>query len=384
MQQQAIRNPVEFFEVQGLLSQLRAEFQGMEKDQPKKGVGLISAATRSMVGWPETKKRWRILAQLHQAAEKQLEIEFIRFLGEGRQAPLSQEIKEELEKGFIAVAGALHRFYYRDMIIYPMMRGSEMLASELQRIRVARFGPLDGDTYMRLDDRRNKLAGEEALHFGGFMDGTWRGNDLIWGRLDAVENIFYQLLPGGKEDDLFTQCVENEQKRIVEEMVKKFGKGIVHPFEKQDRKGEPPPEDLLIGKQNLYDIPEEKKIRWLKMGIGRLVRTIPLPRGRLRRWSWKWSQAGISRLFDAVLDRPKPAAFLVLGACAAVIVGVSFLGACAIRSNWGQPHPLLGWTGDMVAVFWLLFIALSSLVIAGIANWIRTRLLKIPPPSTDT
>ena len=37
----------------------------------------------------------------------------------------------------------------------------------------------------------------------------------------------------------------------------------------------------------------------------------------------------------------------------------------------------------MVAVLWLLFVALISLVIAAIATSIRIRLLKITPPSEE-
>ena len=94
------------------------------------------------------------------------------------------------------------------MIIYPMMRKSGMSASELQTVRAARFGPLEGVNYMNLSDQQHKVAGETAFHFGGFMNETWRGNDLIWGRLDAVETIFRQLLPDGEKNPLFQELFE--------------------------------------------------------------------------------------------------------------------------------------------------------------------------------
>ena len=268
MQQHARRHvATELLPIEGLLTKLRADLEGLPRGEAKAGVALISSAVVRIAGCSEIRQRWRFLAQLHQTAEAQLKAAFYLFQQQERWERMSQGIKDELEKGYGALAAALHRFYYRDMIIYPMMRGSEMLASELQPIRVARFGPLNGDSYVNLSDVRHKLAGEEALRFGGFMDATWRGNDLIWGRLDAVENIFHQLSPGGRDDPLFQECVGEEQRRIVREMRKKFTKGIVHPLSKQDLAGEPPHEDLLIGKQNLQDIPERKKIRWLKLGM---------------------------------------------------------------------------------------------------------------------
>lgn len=386
MQQYARRHvATELLPIEGLLTKLRANLEGVPKGEAKTGVALISSAVASFEEWCEIQQRWRFLAQLHQTAEAQLKAEFDRFRQQKGWEEMSQGIKNELEKGYGALAAALHRFYYRDMIIYPMMRGSEMLASELQPIRVARFGPLNGDSYVNLSDVRHKLAGEEALRFGGFMDATWRGNDLIWGRLDAVENIFYQLLPKGREDELFKTCVETEQRRIIREMRDKHTIGIVHPLSKQDPAGEPPHEDLLIGKQNLCDISKEKKIRWSSLAIGRLVRTIRLPGVRLPRWGQRrlsqWTQTGVSRFFVAVLVRPGRAAFWLASVCTVVILGVSLLGAWAL-SKWLHRLPLwVDWTGEMATVLCLLVVALLSLLIAAIANSIRIRLLKIHPPS---
>jgi hypothetical protein len=234
------------------------------------------------------------------------------------------------------------------------------------------------------------MAGEEGWRFGGFMDATWRGNDLIWGRLDAVENIFHQLLPKGRDDELFKTCVEAEQKRIVCEMKNKFGKGIVSPLSKQDPAGAPPHEDLLIGKQNLSSIPEEKKIRWMKLGFSRLIRTIRLPGLRLPRWSRRklaqWTRTAMSHFFGNVLGRPLPAALRLAGVLVGIIVALSLFGAWALsqalsEEQWKNLPPLVGWTGEIVAVFWLLCLALTALMIAIIATAIRIGLLKIKPPS---
>src|SRR5262249_7944252 len=161
MQQHAILQLApELLPIEGLLSKLRADLERLPKGEAKAGVALISSAVVRIAGWSETKQRWRFLAQLHQTAEAQLEIERARFsdvelmklIRQGftdglkkelqiEHGPVSDDelmtrmrerIKDELEKGYAALANALHRFYYRDMIIYPMMRGTEMLASELQ------------------------------------------------------------------------------------------------------------------------------------------------------------------------------------------------------------------------------------------------------------
>jgi hypothetical protein len=54
-----------------------------------------------------------------------------------------------------------------------------------------------------------------------------------------------------------------------------------------------------------------------------------------------------------------------------------------LREQCKKLHPLLGWTGDIVAIFWLLLFALLSLVVAIFATWIRIRFLKITPPSDE-
>lgn len=41
-----------------------------------------------------------------------------------------------------------------------------------------------------------KLAGDAIMHFGGFLDESWRANDLMWGRLDGAETIVKAMLAG--------------------------------------------------------------------------------------------------------------------------------------------------------------------------------------------
>jgi hypothetical protein len=313
---------------------------------------------------------------LRETACLQLEIERRQFNIEEMRERNDPRIAERLTEGYEALLLALKQFYKRDMIIYPMMHGNDMLASELQEVRVARFGPLDGHTYVKLTDVRHKLAGETAMRFGGFMDATWRGNDLIWGRLDAVENIFRQLLPGGEEDPLFKE-VRQEQMRIVVDMRKMFTKGIVHPLEKQDIKGEPPHEDLLIGKQNLHDIGEEKKVAWLKKGIATLIRMIPFPETVVPAWSRRY----LSKFFVDVLIRPGRAVLRTAVLLALGLLGFSVVVALVLTKCFPHLRAEMGWTAAVVAFLWVSLAALVFLRILSIAHSIRARFLKITPPS---
>src|SRR5205814_8013570 len=236
--------------IQGMLSALSPEQLTGGTDRLRE---LFAATIRNITDLPEVKKQCGFFYRLRDEARLELEKERDRFDLDTMDARNDLGFRSPLEDGYNSLMTALDRFHERDMIIYPTMRKSGMSASELQPVLAARFGPLDGVNYMSLRDKRNKLAGETAFHFGGFMNETWRGNDLIWGRLDAVETILVQLLPGGRTNPLFQELFA-EQKRIVVEMREKFGVGIVYPLSKQDKDGNPPEEDVLIGKQNIHDI----------------------------------------------------------------------------------------------------------------------------------
>jgi len=246
-----------------------------------------------------------------------------------------------------------------------------MTASELQTVHAARFGPLEGVNYMNLRDQRHKVAGETAFHFGGFMNETWRGNDLIWGRLDAVETIFRQLLPDGDQNPLFQELF-NEQKRIVVEMREKFGVGIVYPLDAQEKDGTPPHEDMLIGKQNIHDIPDRTKIVWLKQMIGTAVRmiffpAIPIP---------AWCQRCFSGLFVRVLVSPRRVLLLVAFLCAAMILGLSALAAHFMAKWLPRPGSLPAQAGEVAALLWIFLLALACFGASRFAHSIRSKFLR--------
>jgi patatin-related protein len=366
------------YHMQELLRSLRVKLEACRVRDQKTLAELVRGASAELMDRSAIKERWKFFEHLRETACLQLEIERRQFDIEEMRERNDPRIAERLTEGYEALLLALKQFYKRDMIIYPMMHGNDMLASELQEVRVARFGPLDGHTYVKLTDVRHKLAGETAMRFGGFMDATWRGNDLIWGRLDAVENIFRQLLPGGEEDPLFKE-VRQEQMRIVVEMRKMFTKGIVHPLEKQDIKGEPPHEDLLIGKQNLHDIGEEKKVAWLKKGIATLIRMIPFPETVVPGWSRRY----LSKFFVDVLIRPGRAVLRTAALLALGLLGFSLLVALVLTKCFPHLRAEMGWTAAVVAFLWVSLAALVFLRILAIAHSIRAKFLKITPPSDN-
>lgn len=60
-----------------------------------------------------------------------------------------------------------------------------------------------------------KLAGDTAGHFGGFLDRGWRGNDLPWGRLDAAEILVGAMMAGSREDER-AEVIEAVQREVLE------------------------------------------------------------------------------------------------------------------------------------------------------------------------
>ena len=71
-----------------------------------------------------------------------------------------------------------------DAVLYPAeyMGGLE----EKDVIETVRLSPRDAQRGFSKRDLSEKLAGDSFFHFGGFFKKSWRSNDLLWGRLDAV------------------------------------------------------------------------------------------------------------------------------------------------------------------------------------------------------
>jgi patatin-related protein len=82
-----------------------------------------------------------------------------------------------------------------DSAAFPITFGTDV--DDSSPIDVHRISP--DDAVARQDDvlrGRPKLRGQVLGAFGGFLDATWRRNDILWGRLDGAERIIGMLLPG--------------------------------------------------------------------------------------------------------------------------------------------------------------------------------------------
>ncbi len=78
-----------------------------------------------------------------------------------------------------------------DSVVFPITFGIPL--GEGGPVDVIRISPADRVVF---DTRRsgNKLMGELLGSFGGFLDRKWREFDLMWGRIDAAEQIITALL----------------------------------------------------------------------------------------------------------------------------------------------------------------------------------------------
>ncbi|MBE2214175.1 MAG: patatin-like protein [Opitutaceae bacterium] len=126
-------------------------------------------------------------------------------------------------------AWRLHRvawFYFEnfedyDQYLYPLMYGAD--AEENDPVEILRVSPEDATRLIaeRPDEsagsRRRKLGGTFLANFGGFLDPLWRRNDMLWGRLDAVERVVLALLPHDVDRPLRERLVAEAQAEIVHE-----------------------------------------------------------------------------------------------------------------------------------------------------------------------
>jgi hypothetical protein len=173
---------------------------------------------------------------------------------------------DTIDQGLWKLRDALHSFYLRDMMIYPLLQ-SEQLAGELQTINFARISPADADHYMSGLTASEKVAGEKFAHFGGFFSEKWRGNDLTWGRLDAAEIILRRLLAAN------TVEAEQERRALIkkahEEILEEMRKLSMHIYNPTDRA---PERKDLIGREDISAVPASLKLDWLLRGTITMIK----------------------------------------------------------------------------------------------------------------
>jgi len=109
-----------------------------------------------------------------------------------------------------------------DLVLYPILFQSDVIG-EGATVDVIRLSPEDATCLMvdraeaRLASPRPKLAGLTLGHFGGFVEAEWRRNDMMWGRLDAVERLITTILPDGKDEQARLALIDQAQRMVIRE-----------------------------------------------------------------------------------------------------------------------------------------------------------------------
>lgn len=112
----------------------------------------------------------------------------------------------------VAVARCGLRYFYEryehyDNAVLPIISRFD---GELDPVEVFRISPRDAT-----DIGRHDLAGMALGHFGAFADAAWRRNDIMWGRLDAVDRLVTILL--GRTHPARRGLLDEAQRTIVRE-----------------------------------------------------------------------------------------------------------------------------------------------------------------------
>jgi patatin-related protein len=108
------------------------------------------------------------------------------------EAALVERFTPERERDPIYVEFA--RFLWIDANLFPIEQSGDIVAKDV--LRTVRISPLDAQRgYGVGKSVADKLCGDMLGHFAGFLKRSWRSNDIMWGRLDAVSQLLECLLP---------------------------------------------------------------------------------------------------------------------------------------------------------------------------------------------
>jgi cell division septum initiation protein DivIVA len=113
-----------------------------------------------------------------------------------RRIAQSASSHDSIAHSLIQISQAFEQFEYWDMFLYPITALADL--GERDIIDWVRISP--GDTTYVLKRPEDKLAGETLFHFGGFLEGKWRANDIMWGRLDTAEMLVRTILKDAPQE----------------------------------------------------------------------------------------------------------------------------------------------------------------------------------------
>ena len=116
------------------------------------------------------------------------------------------------------VREAYKAFEAHDSVLFPITFGTDL--GEGETIDIVRISP--DDAVARRDDvpiAGSKVKGQALGAFAGFLDRTWRENDILWGRLDGAERLISIVLSGHDDETaaLRRQLIDEAHAAIVDE-----------------------------------------------------------------------------------------------------------------------------------------------------------------------
>ncbi|MBI4474825.1 MAG: patatin-like protein [Acidobacteria bacterium] len=79
---------------------------------------------------------------------------------------------------------AYYEFAYCDAALFPIEYVSGLKEKDI--IETVRISPIDAQKAFSRRKSTDKVTGESLAHFSAFFKRSWRSNDIMWGRLDAV------------------------------------------------------------------------------------------------------------------------------------------------------------------------------------------------------
>ena len=104
-----------------------------------------------------------------------------------------------------------------DMLTFPISYGTDV--GESDEVEIVRISPNDATMIKGEGYGSRKLAGTKLGNFGAFFNRSWRENDMVWGRLDAVECLIKAVWPEGEPIDKRDEFIKEAHDIIIEEFM---------------------------------------------------------------------------------------------------------------------------------------------------------------------
>ena len=122
--------------------------------------------------------------------------------------------------------GGWRFFAAQDVLLFPVQFETNL--GETGEVDILRISPADTSAIPPPSGNQPKLKGVLFGAFGGFLDKTWRYNDMLWGRLDGAERLITAVLPAGDKETvrLRNELIEEAQFEIAKEWERTFGKDL--------------------------------------------------------------------------------------------------------------------------------------------------------------